>query len=445
MKASPTVAGGFFWVFADEGVVRTDQDGRIDNVGNRAADGMLGPHREKEGSFFTVKELWSPVQVVTPETLPADWDGTLEVENGFDFTGLERCRFRWRTLRFPSPADGRAGHEVLAEGEVAGPDVAPGATGALALPLPDGWSSADALHLTALGPQGRELWTWSWPLEGLSEGSPGDAGGGLAFLSDVEDGSALVAEVGELSLRFSRQTGLLEDVRVGDRQIALSGGPRLVAYLREDRRFEAVGGESSLVDLTASATPDGAIVTATFEGALKEARWTLRADGSVELEYDYDFGGPVDVLGVGFDYPEAQVTSKRWLGRGPYRVYRNRLEGGVLDVWETAYNDPVPGETYAYPEFKGHFADWRWLTLETTEGAVTLDNLSGVPYFGLYRPRMGEDGLLDLPDMGVALLDVIPAQRTKFLSPDRLGPQSATPVVGGKTRGRVAFRFSAPD
>jgi len=443
MKASPTVAGGFFWVFADEGVVRTDQDGRIDNVGNRAADGMLGPHREKEGSFFAVKELWSPVQVVGPETLPPDWDGTLEVENAWDFTGLEDCRFRWRTLRFPSPADGRAGHEVLAEGEVAGPRLAPGSKGTLTLPLPDSWSSADALHLTALDPEDRELWTWSWPLDGLSGSgvSPGNAGGVPAVVSDVEDGPALVAKVGELAVRFSRRTGLLEGGRVGGREIALSGGPRLLAWLRDDRRFEDVSGSSALVDLTASATSDGALVTATFEGALKEARWTLRADGSVELEYAYAFGGPVDVLGVGFDYPEAQVTSKRWLGRGPYRVYRNRLQGGVLDVWETAYNDPVPGQTYAYPEFKGDFADWRWLTLETTEGDLTIENLSGVPFLGLYRPRMGEDGLLDLPDVGVALLEVVPAQRTKFLPPDRLGPESATPVVRAETRGRVLFRF----
>ncbi len=57
MGRSATVAGGFLWVWADEGVVRTDQDGRIDTAGNWAPDGMTGPHREKEGSFFTVKEI----------------------------------------------------------------------------------------------------------------------------------------------------------------------------------------------------------------------------------------------------------------------------------------------------------------------------------------------------------------------------------------------------
>lgn len=448
MKASPTVAGSFFWVFADEGVARTDRDGRIDNAGNRAADGMLGPHREKEGSFFTVKEIASPVQVVAPEVLPAGWDGTLEVENAYDFTSLERCRFRWRTVRFPSPEDGRAGHTTLAEGDVPGPKVAPGSKGTLTLALPEGWSSADALHLAAFDPDERELWTWSWPLAEPSreaERPREPLGAAPAVVSKVSDGSDLVAEVGELALRFDRATGRLRGVRVGEREIALSGGPRLLAWRRDGRRFEEVGVESPLVDLTASATPEGAVVTATFEGALREARWTIAAGGTVELEYAYRFHGAVDVLGVGFDYPEERVKAKRWLGRGPYRVYRNRLEGGVLDVWETAYNDPVPGETYAYPGFKGYFTDWGWLTLETTDGDLTIENLSSVPFFGLYRPRMGRDGLLDLPDVGLALLEVVPAQRTKFLSPERLGPQSATPLVGGEKRGRVAFRFSTAD
>ncbi len=63
MRKNPMCGGALLWVFADEGVVRTDQGGRIDNDGNHGADGIVGPHHEKEGSFFTVKEIWSPVVV----------------------------------------------------------------------------------------------------------------------------------------------------------------------------------------------------------------------------------------------------------------------------------------------------------------------------------------------------------------------------------------------
>ena len=53
----------FIWVFADEGIVRTDQNGRIDVFSTYAPDGILGPHHEKEGSFYTIRDLYSPVQI----------------------------------------------------------------------------------------------------------------------------------------------------------------------------------------------------------------------------------------------------------------------------------------------------------------------------------------------------------------------------------------------
>ena len=78
IRHSDLGAGGFLWVFADEGVVRTDKGGILDTDGNHAPDGIVGPYREKEGSFYTIQEIWSPVQIMTA-ALTADFDGTLDV------------------------------------------------------------------------------------------------------------------------------------------------------------------------------------------------------------------------------------------------------------------------------------------------------------------------------------------------------------------------------
>ena len=61
MWNNPLSAGGFLWDFADQGVVRTDKNGEIDTDGNHGPDGIVGPYHEKEGSFFTIKEVWSPI------------------------------------------------------------------------------------------------------------------------------------------------------------------------------------------------------------------------------------------------------------------------------------------------------------------------------------------------------------------------------------------------
>jgi hypothetical protein len=58
-------AGGFLWAFLDEDVKRVDKGGILDSADNQAPDGIVGPYREREGSFYTVKQLWSPI-IVTP-------------------------------------------------------------------------------------------------------------------------------------------------------------------------------------------------------------------------------------------------------------------------------------------------------------------------------------------------------------------------------------------
>ncbi len=118
------------------------------------------------------------------------------------------------------------------------------------------------------------------------------------------------------------------------------------------------------------------------------------------------------------------------------------MEGTRLDVWETAYNDSTPGETWIYPEFKGYFRDWRWATLDTADGRMTISIETPDSFLGLFKPKDGVNGLLDLPDIGIAFLDVIPAMRNKFHTTDEIGPQSKPKQVSGTKRGTLYFRFA---
>ena len=101
MLSNRLSAGGFLWDFCDQAVVRTDQDGRLDTKGNAAADGILGPYREKEASFYTVREIWSPVYF-SKQIISKEFDGKLQVENRYHFTNLDQCSFRWRLKKINS-------------------------------------------------------------------------------------------------------------------------------------------------------------------------------------------------------------------------------------------------------------------------------------------------------------------------------------------------------
>jgi hypothetical protein len=453
MRNHPRCAGGFLWVFADEGVVRTDQNGKIDNVGNYGADGIVGPHHEREGSFYTVKQIWSPVQIMNT-TLPDNFDGTFSIENRYDFTNLKDCRFKWELKNMNDQWE-----KIIQTGEIHGVNIAPHASGTLKINLPAGWKQSDALYLTAYSPFNEHLWTWDWqwkkPEEYFSFKN------NIHTLSSKEENEKLIVTTGTTVLSFCKNTGELNSVTVNGQLLSFGNGPRFIAARRGDRSMDRyynhddkearskeriytdISGTDRLTDFSYFATTDSMVITTTYFGNMRQTRWVIHSNGNIRLDYAYQYDGIVELMGIKFDYPEEQVKHKRWLGKGPYRVWQNRMHGTNFGVWENDYNDPIPGETFIYPEFKGYFSNWRWVAFQTTEGTITLKNTDENNYLGVYTPRDGRDALLyTLPESGIAILKVIPAVRNKVNATDLIGPSSQAPWMNGLQKGTLYLHFA---
>ena len=459
MRKHPRCIGGFLWVLADEGVKRVDMDGFIDNQGNFGADGIVGPHHEKEGSYYTIKQLWSPVQVMNT-AIDRNFDGKLSVENRYDYLNLNTCRFIWQQVKFPSVTDAsNTTTRILKQGEVQGSDVAAHGVGVVDIKtsiLPE----ADALFLTVIDKYGYELWRWTFPVDKLNrETEQFSASSGRASYTETEKG--ITVKANGRTFVFSKKDGQLKDVSVNNRKISFANGPRFIGARRADRSLDQFYNhddeKAKAKDRTYSEFTDAAvftkldvkeeggdlILTANYKlGNLDKAQWTIHPDGMATLDYTYNFSGVVDLMGICFDYPEEQVLSKRWLGAGPYRVWQNRIHGAQYDIWENDYNDPIPGETFTYPEFKGYFGSVSWMSIRTKEGTISLTNETPDSYIGVYQPRDGRDRLLyTLPESGISVLNVIPPVRNKVNSTDLCGPSSQPKWVDGPQTGRLVLRF----
>ncbi len=431
MTASKYLGGGFIWTLTDDGVKRPDT-GQIDVAGNQAPDGIVGPYREREGSFYAIKDIWSPIQITR------DSAGAFTVENHFDFTDTKDCKFVWQVRRFAQPETTNAAFNVAREGVIPSPAIAPGKSGKLNFRSPAG-VSGDALALRVEAPNGRELWTWVWPLAGANNFKSLTHEPAPQHATATETTNTIEVKSGDLLVTFSKETGLLSSVRRGDQIFSLANGPRLTE------------GTNTLQKISFTEDGPDLVVSTKWSGNLERVSWRVNGNGWVDCDYTYSATGSNNFLGVTFDYPEQNVRHKRWLGDGPYRVWKNRVRGVSLNVWDNDYNNTITGyKDWIYPEFKGCFANVRWLQLETTEGPITAINNSSehqsIPFVQVLTPEFPPEKLLGkafapLPNCGLAFLDTIPPIGSKFKAPNAMGPQSQLNVVNGTYSGSVSFYF----
>lgn len=244
---NPMFAGGFIWVFCDEAPKRSDRGGVLDSDGSNAPDGVVGPRREKEGSFYAIRSQWSPVQI-KPLLITEHFDGSFFVSNEYIYTNLKDCRMTYEVLSCDIPMQG-AVSRILARGEVTLPALSPGETGKARFSLPASFAEGDVLKLEAFDRDGHRICDWSFPirlanpyfqrhLAQLSTGLSGNT------VSACNNGKEIVLKSEKVSVTFDATTGMILRVLSGNTEIPLTNGPVAVgmkmvyqpasSYVRQD-------------------------------------------------------------------------------------------------------------------------------------------------------------------------------------------------------------------
>jgi len=426
-EASPLLAGGFLWVFSDEAVLRTDKEGTVyDSDGNNAPDGILGPFREKEGSFYTVKEIWSPVQV-DPVTINRKWNGRLFLKNKFIYTDLKDCVFTWKAIKTEI---GSSSEIVTGSGIAPSPKAKPGETAMVEVQYGSAFQNADIFQFSAINHEGFELYTWSWPILQADEIArqiiPENTGGEVLVL---ENDNNIIASAGNIEIRIAKKDGTIQLVKNNEGEVSFSGGP------------VPVGVETEIAGAKWETNKEGNFqFTTTYTRYPKKVVWTLHKNGLLELNaqaIDHGLKG-VDFVGLSFNYPEEKCKGITWMGQGPYRVWKNRTKGHNVGVWQKDYNNTVTGESFnelIYPEFKGYHGKLYWAKLETTESDFTIISETPNLYFQLFTPQVPKNNRpgtsAPFPEGDLSFLYEIPGIGTKFKKADALGPKSQKGVYRG--------------
>lgn len=395
---NPMFAGGFIWVYCDEAPKRTDKGGILDSDKSNAPDGIVGPRREKEGSFYAIRAQWSPIQL-KPLLITSHFDGRFLLTNEYTYTNLSECRMNYKVLSCTTPLQGEGKSTVLATGVVRLPAIHPGETGTASFTLPDSFREGDVLVLEAFDKEGKSICEWSYPIRLTRQYFEHKLAQTPMPLNLTEQPTAMqtpdeiVLKSADVCVAFDAATGLLRRVTAGDKEIPFKDGPRPVGM---KMRYEP---SLSSVRTTAGE----AVFCAKYKGAADSIVWRLTEQGLLYMDatllnrasggggFDDAFmDTEVKNLGLTFSYPEKNCTGMKWLGRGPYRVWKNRISGTNYGIWQKDYNNTITGESFenlVYPEFKGYHANMYWATLESDTTPFTVYSRNDGIFYHIFTPE----------------------------------------------------------
>lgn len=427
----PNGAGGFLWDFADEAVVRTDQDGRLDTDGNHAADGIVGPYGEKEASYFTIKAIWSPIYIAD-RYIREGFTGIFQVENRYHFTNLSECTMSAKWIQYGGVSDIKD-PETLHQSEVLLPNLQPLEKGTFQVELPPNWRESDALHLTAWDKYGREIFTWTYPVR-----MPDEVNTDLiqrntkGKLKTQQDENHVIVTGDDFQYTFSNETGILLEVINDKTEIPFRNGPIILDHKDQIETLTVTSGkQKTVIEVVYEMTDKSPGWASHKEYSSDIIRWTVYPDGLLDLHVEIKGKKIVDGFkGITFSYPESEVAGMKWLGDGPYRVWRNRMKGTRFQVWENDYNNTVTGESgFVYPEFKGYFSSLYWANVKGNhDNGFTVYCHSPHTFLRMLTPQPPSKDNKDrttvnFPEGDISFLKNIPPIGTKFQDPETMGPQ----------------------
>ncbi|MDE6341022.1 MAG: beta-galactosidase [Muribaculaceae bacterium] len=418
-RRNPMFAGGFIWAFVDEAIARTDRNGQLDSDGSNGCDGIVGPYREKEGSFFTIRDVWAPVQF-KPLNITPSFDGTMLLTNEFLFTNFDECSMKWRTYRVRDLIPG--GKTLTASGDVLLPPIGPSETGRARIMLPEDFFDSDILEVEMFDPYGRSIITRTWPVKFASGyHTEKDLTRSTNYKAKaLQSGDTVTLVSHSLSVSFDKISGKIVDINNCGKKIPFGDGPVAVG-MRAKAKGYAVREEG-----------EDAVFTVKYVGGIDSIDWRLKPDGILSMNAVMlnRPGGKIDGhpiyedeitdIGLTFSYPESEVKGMTWLGAGPYRVWKNRQRGANFGLWHKDYNNTVTGNSFEnliYPEFKGYHGSLYRAILEGENSDIDISCATDGVFLRVFTPEEPdgirvEDRMEPFPEGDISFLFDINAMRS---------------------------------
>lgn len=443
IRSSPHMQGGFIWDWVDQGLLRTDENGKkywayggdfgaqhYDNDDNFCINGLVNPDRTPHPGLYEVKKVYQDIRF---SGNPAK--GKVTVENHFINSDLSNYDLNWQLLR---------NGEVVKTGKLEGVNAAPATNVEAKLPafgvdLNDGAEYyfqifANVKNGDDIIPTGHEQAREEFELSAPRTYTPSVAGN-APEVKEMKNGWQIKA--GNVDMTFNKD-GSLKNYKANGRELIQKGITPSFWRAATDNDFGdgsyrksnawRFAYENSSVK-SAEMVKEGSEIKIISLREMADVNCNLRTvytvypDGTLgvteELITRQDASIPELMrFGTSIRMPK-KYDNFRWYGRGPWENYSDRKHSSFVGIHEGKVADQY--FHYIRPQESGNKTDVRWAELTDKEGygirvtgntPLNVSALDVTP--GMLDPGMEKHNLHDTdiwPDRWSVYLNVDLAQR----------------------------------
>jgi beta-galactosidase len=391
IHSSKNMQGGFIWDWVDQGFEMTDEVGRkywayggdmgsqnYTNDENFCHNGLVWADRTPHPGAFEVKKVYQDILFKAIDINK----GTIEIDNGFSYTNLEKYLFKYEILENgltikKGTIDVNLGPQTKKEFQVDMPKITPKEGVEYLLNI-----YAFTKEGTAVLPQNFEVAREQFSIgESKYFVKIADAGKN-PIVKDTKETITLSAAGVEVII--NKYTGILQDYKSGGinyfNQMPVPNFWRAPTdndfgnYMQVSSNvWRTVGRFSSLKNIEIKQESGKTIVVSTL--FLKDVAstytitYSMNSDGSLTMLNSFKAGenalAEMPRFGMLFSLKK-EFDNFNYYGRGPWENYQDRNTASLKGIYESKVADQyVP---YSRPQENGYKTDVRWLRLTNTAG-----------------------------------------------------------------------------
>ncbi|MCX6235053.1 MAG: DUF4981 domain-containing protein [Bacteroidetes bacterium] len=408
IESNKQLQGGCIWDWVDEGLLKKDDRGReyygyggdfgaheVPTDGNFCCNGLVSADRTPHPGLKEVKKVYQYVGFTNIDLM----NGKIKVTNKYDFINLDTFNINWQLAK-----DG----EIIGQGIIERPDVAPHTSKLFTIPLPPIQSvigeeyfinfSVTARDDKPFIPKGFEVASEQIRMPYYSDFNKYTVPESLTLQLE-EKGDNPTIRGNQFRIIFDRKTGTISSWLYNETELIKQGSlpnfwraptdndfgnqmEKRCAIWKQDsytRKVQAF----DIKKISKGEIWIEVLYKLPASGATCHARYIVLATGDVYVleEINPVAGSKLPEMprfGMRMKIP-AQFGNMKWYGRGPHENYCDRNTSAFVGQYTSTVMDQY--FPYIRPQENGYKTDVRWVALTNQQGQGLL--IAGLPFFSM--------------------------------------------------------------